>query len=189
MTEFNKMDQVMYFVLHFLAERGKKDVGSIELMKHVYLIDCEAQRFLGKTITGVRWERQKNGPLTTEFYQARKRMKDHELRYSTPWGMKTHHNVTNANPRFDVKFDVDEETLIRSVLGDNWKLNTDELSALAYKTEPMVEMQARERTRKVPLLRGANLDVGMIELDPRMVAYEENASKDVLSNVSDDDLG
>src|SRR5277367_5514172 len=80
MAEFTKTDGVLIFVLRFMRERGRTGLGAVELMKLIYFIDCAAQQFLGHTITGTTWVRQEQGHLTWEFYEARKRLLDHEIR-------------------------------------------------------------------------------------------------------------
>lgn len=149
----DRIGQLIVCILDLLQGRS---VGKFELTKHLYLVDVQAMRTLGRPLSGVTWQRFQNGPFSERITAARDSLREAGfLTVETP--AKEHRLVPGAAERVAIGFDDLEYSVIHATVTKNLDMDSDALRKAAYETEPMLLVQEEER------LSGEGLD--RVELD------------------------
>jgi len=159
---------------YILREIGR-EVGAVELAKIIYLIDVEAMRLLGRTITGEFYTRQKKGPLPMHYYSVIEDMEANEISIvmkPTFYRPKRCHSFSGKQ-RFGFDLSPEQEIIAQRVLDRVKGLRLKEIINLAYETEPMQNILKRESKSGEKLL-GEHVDLSDVSQNPRLARWREN---------------
>jgi len=177
-----KLDKIHHIIPHVLKNIGK-DVGTIELVKIIYLIDVQYFKLFGEKMTNLGYIRHKKGPYTREITNA---VADLEEIDDCPLSIK--HIFSKGNSPFikkahkfkDSNFKIDlsniERFIINSVLEKIKSLDVRQLEKESYKTKPMLDILGKEKKAKI-FLYYSPLDFSLIERDSFMQEWESNKDK------------
>lgn len=145
-------DKVQNLLIYLVHRRG--GMGSVELMKLVYLSDLFYYQNFGKTLTGLRYERWHKGPYTTEISAKLGELEEFEISRQVEdrsSGIpKTTHNV-GERPRFKPALAPEEVAVVEVVLRKAEGLTPIQLEELTYETGPMQEVLKAEEKEGKPL--------------------------------------
>ena len=189
MRSIKGLSTIHRLIVHILKKLDRS-VGTVELVKMVYLIDVECFKLFGESLTGLSYIRERLGPYTRGISNAVIDLEEKEpgaleIRIISSKGYssipKKSHRI-----REDIKFEPDlkpeEKEIADQVLDNIQFLTPKQLENKAYKTEPMKEILKKE-TRAKEKLRGASLDFSLIKRNKFMKEWIDNRNK------TKDDLG
>lgn len=170
----NKVHHLIYHVVKSLD----RELGAIELMKIIFLIDAAYWRLFGKTITGIQYIRKQKGPFAPEISEAARDMHDRELNYRRCLSRGRSEFLKKAcspgsRPRFDPELPPEEAELVRQTLRVIGHLDPRALERLAYDTEPMRAVSDKE-ARLGWNLSGTPLNLDLLERDSFMLRWLKN---------------
>ncbi len=169
----------------FIFKKLGRELGTVELVKIVYLIDVEFFKSFGKTLTDINYIRHELGPYTRKISEAVTDLEEKEgkiiktrLCFSKGYSsiLKKSHKLER-----EVKFEPDllpeEQEIANQLLNKIKDLSVKQLEKLAYGTEPMQAILEKERKANVKL-NGAELDFSLIKRDEFMKKWIANREKD-----------
>lgn len=168
----------------YILKKLDKELGTVELVKIVYLIDVEYFRLFGKTLTGLNYIRHKLGPYTRDISNAATELEEKEgeifetrLVPSKRFSLvpKKSHKL-KEEVRFDPDLVPEEREVANQVLNRIKSLSPKQLERESYKTEPMQEILKKEERVKEKL-HGAHIDFSSIERDKFMERWFTNRKK------------
>lgn len=167
----------------YILDKLDRELGTIEFVKLIYLIDVTYYRILGRTLTNLEYFRYPKGPYTKEFadeigeleaYEVTRQIKPSRGDSQFP---KTAHKK-GKNQRFRPSLEPEEQEVVDQVLLVAKDLKPMELEKLAYKTEPMQAIAKQEREAGQILL-GESIDFTLVKRDPYMEKlFKNRASKE-----------
>jgi len=165
----------------YILEKLDRELGAVELVKMVYLIDVEFFRLFGRSLTGLDYIRHNLGPYTRRISEAVIDLEEKEKGI-----VKTHLTLSKGLSSIlkrshklikEVKFEPEllpeEQEVTSQFLEKAKNLNVKELEKLAYETEPMKAILEKERKTKTQL-NGAGLDFSLIKRDEFMKGWITN---------------
>ncbi len=134
------LDDVLDVVFSVAHEEGLSSINITRLHKILYLIDVEAKRHLGKTITGLKWVFHHYGPYSPELKS-----------YLEDTGAIIESSVTSQNKPLDMvrykfrhfKLKTPEHRIAYEIAKEWMLASLSELLDYVYDTEPMLEVQKR----------------------------------------------
>jgi hypothetical protein len=169
----DRLEQLIVCTLDLIGDRP---VGAVELTKHLYLVDVQAIRTLGRPITGVAWQRHQNGPFTKDVYDARDRLRSQGLitMDEVPTAHSTlkqeHRLVPGVMEKLSIEFDDCEYAVIHATVTKNSDHDWKALERMAKATEPMLIVQDAEKAAGVNMLKGVVLDMASVQPSPFSIA-------------------
>ena len=168
----------VHHLVYYVMQRLKREVGAIELMKIIFLIDVAYFRLFGRSLTGLQYVRHEKGPYAREISDAAEDMDTHELslqsrpcRGSSQYPKKA--RSLGEAPRFEAVLAPDEAQVVDETLHRIGGLRPKELEEQAYSTEPMRAMLEQEATCKQKLV-GRPLDLLLLQRDSFMLQWLKN---------------
>ncbi len=170
--EPSAIHHLVYFIVNSLG----REVGAIELMKLVYLIDVGCWRLFGRTLTGLEYVRQKKGPFSAAVNDAVTDMIGFELTQeirSTRTDYPKHACRPGDRPRFTPGFSPIDQEIIRQTLREIGPKSVGDLEKLAYETEPMATIIDLERRTGEKLLN-EKLNFGLLKRDEFVLRWLKN---------------
>jgi len=178
MSEMGFIPTSLHKLTVFILKELRRELGAIELAKFLYLIDVERTELLGSTLTGEIYTRQKKGPLPLNFYAIIEDMDGSEIdlfikpRFPFP----KHCHRLGDNIRFNISLSPEDTYIARRVINKLRDLNPKEIEILAYETEPMRRILAKEKETGMKH-RGEQLDFSFIEQEPRLARWRQNKTQ------------
>ncbi len=170
-------------LISFIVEESEHALGAVELAKIIYLIDIESVKFTGETITGEKYTRQEKGPLAPNFSDSIKDMDGFEIslsstksRGNSPIPKRVHSKGNNH--RFSPDLTESELAIAKRILEMVAQLNPLEIQNIAYKTEPMLTILAKEKNNKGLLLLGEKIDFSTVKPNTLLSKWRENMKKE-----------
>ncbi len=165
----NRLQETILYTLAKAHDKGINNLSKFQLMKLVYMIEINSQRFLGESfIHNVKFYREKNGPISYDIYKAVDELTktgfiEAWAEDNTEYGHPRHCHRIKKQPA-QVSFGKSEKVFLNSILEDYLPLTIAKLKAEAYKTEPMQKAQQEEKRQGHPL-NGRPLDLDTVALD------------------------
>lgn len=171
-------------VIAYILKKLDKDLGSVELVKIVYLIDVLYFRLFGKTITGLKYIRWELGPYTREILNAAADLEERgriiETQLTPSRGIssifKRSHKL-KKEVKFEPSLLPEEIEVINCMLNKIKDFTPKKLEEESYKTEPMQKILEKEKKVK-ERLNGAPLDFSLIKRDEFMERWITNQKKE-----------
>jgi uncharacterized phage-associated protein len=166
--KLTKLQETIIYILQHAKEKGISGLSKFQLMKFVYLIQVESYRFMGSPfIEEVRFMREKNGPISTNIYDAIKSLEGEYIHIDVvpnrAYGYDRHdHKLIKAPKTYALISE--EKIFMNSVLDDYIQLSQAKLKELVYKTEPMQNIIEQEKHSGNKA--GYSLDMNTVPLDP-----------------------
>ena len=168
----------------YIFKKLGRELGTVELVKIVYLIDVEHFRLFGKTLTGLSYIRHKLGPYTRKISDAVTDLEERgegviETRVVPSRG---HSSIPKKSHKLvkEVKFETDllsvEQEVASQLLKKIKSLDIKQLERESYKTEPMQVILEKEKMAEIKLY-GAELDFSLIKRDKFMERWLANRAK------------
>ncbi|ONK21239.1 hypothetical protein BLX87_23230 [Bacillus sp. VT-16-64] len=170
--ELNKKEELMYYFI----KKFPQVLGRTQIIKAIYLLDCEWFKSFGETYSGLEYKRDYNGPFDVDFYEgideliANGFILEHKYNFNNGVGYEYH----------DINMDFSESGFnlnpVARYIADEIveKLSNKDTQAfldLAYKTEPMLEILNQECNEK---FYGRKLDMGKLRKSPEpLFDFEE----------------
>lgn len=166
--KLTKLQETIVYILQHAKEKGIPSLSKFQLMKFVYLIQIESYRFMGSPfIDEVRFIREKNGPISTNIYDAIKSLEDEYIEMhvvpNREYGHDRHDHKLIKSPR-TYALTREEIIFMNSVLDDYLHLSQKNLKDLVYDTEPMQNIIKQEKHDGNKA--GFSLDMNTVPLDP-----------------------
>jgi len=169
-----KLHSLMVFILDYLD----RELGKIEFAKLIYLVDLEAYRLLGETITGDNYNFQEKGPLIDSFYIALQDMSGHEIisERKASLGFSAfgkHSQRKGKEQRFLIDLnDIERAVIIRAI--EKLKNFTPrQLEDLAYQTEPVKKvLEIEEKLGQKPI--GSRVDLSTAKQNESIKRWRKN---------------
>lgn len=170
MTKYNlsRLESTILYILHVAKSNGINNLSRFELMKLVYLIEVNAQKFIGEPFTQATFVRETNGPISYDIYKANEKLDKKGL-----LKISAQDNQEYGYPRYchaligkvpDLGLSDSELIFLNSVLDEYLGLSIKKLKQLAYITEPMVAIKESEEKSGV-LQKGKRLTLEDVPLD------------------------
>jgi len=78
------MEKLKHLMTFFIKE-FPQSLGRTQLIKAIYLLDCEWYAIHGTTYSGLQYYRDKNGPFDSTFYEAKDQLIDEEIIVELPY--------------------------------------------------------------------------------------------------------
>lgn len=171
-------------IVYILKKLGR-ELGTVELVKIVYLIDIEFFKLFGRTLTGLNYIRHELGPYTRKISEAVTDLEEKEgkiiethivpSRGYSPIPKKSH--KLGKEVKFEPGLRPEEQEVTSQVLRKMKNLSVKQLEKLAYETEPMRDILEKEKRAKVKLY-GADLDFSLVKRDEFMKRWLANREKE-----------
>jgi len=169
----------------YIFKKLGRELGTVELVKIVYLIDVEFFKFFGRTLTGLNYIRHELGPYTRKISEAVTDLEEKEGKIikTRLCLSKGHSSIPKKSHKLEgeVKFEPDllpeEQEVANQLLNKIGDLSVKQLEKIAYRTEPMQAILEKERKTNVRL-NGAELDFSLIKRDEFMEKWIANREKD-----------
>lgn len=169
----------------FIFKKLDRELGTVELVKIIYLIDVEFFKFFGRTLTGLNYIRHELGPYTRKISEAVTDLEEKEGKIikTRLCFSKGHSSIPKKSHKLerDVRFEPDllpeEQEVANQLLNEIKGLSVKQLEKEAYKTKPMQAILEKEKKANVKL-NGAELDFSLIERDEFMKRWTINREKD-----------
>jgi len=179
MSELGFTPTAFHKLVGFILRELNREVGAVELAKFLYLIDVDAMKLMGRTITGDEYTRVQRGPLPMHFYSIIEEMSGAEIeRYIKPTLLRAKHcHRLGKKPRFEFDLLPEEELVARKVIEGAKELKLSELISLAYETEPMRKILKREQTAGWGLLQGEHVDLVDVSQNQKLARWRKNKNK------------
>lgn len=173
-----RLEELLIFILDRAKKEGKKDLSQFQLFKIPYLLEVYSLKYAGTPfVSDTTFIREKNGPISVDIYTALKNLESQgyvrkQVVENKAYGHPKHaFSLTKQPHKFS--FDAGEMAFLDGFLSELLPLTQVELKRRAYATEPMREIQKRERSGKV--LKGAVVNFATVSVDPDVVdAYSDS---------------
>ncbi len=181
MMKLTPLQQLILYILKFAEENGYDNLSKFQIMKLVYLIDVEHRRYLGEPfINDLKFQRDTNGPISTNIYDAIKPMEGNYITISkTKTDGYNHprecHKIKNSK-EVTFNYSREEKIFLNCVLSDYIQLTQKKLKEIAYSTEPMMEVMHIENKKGVNT-KGMTLNMDRVPLDEDIVDAIADSSK------------
>jgi len=176
-NQLSKLHHLIVYVLDSI-DRG---VGSVELVKIIYLIDVAYYRLFGKTLSGLEYIRYKLGPYTGDIAQVASELEAMGILGITITPSsgfssipKKTHNLKRG--KLTPELSKEDKVVIENALKEISNLTPKQLENKAYKTEPMQEILKDEKKLGKDLYRKP-LNFSRIQRDQFMKNWLENREK------------
>lgn len=136
-------------VLRYLLQVAP-GVGRIKLVKYAYLADCEAYRYLGRSISGFRYRFDQHGPFDRAFYDAKGELVDggYATEATTRIGPYDGYDYRPTVQPVEYEFSQAEAEILRYVAETYLNESAIRLCEdVVYKTPPMKDAKVGERLK------------------------------------------
>lgn len=172
-------------LIAYILKKLDRELGAVELVKIVYLIDVEYFKLFGETLTGLNYIRQKLGPYTRDISNAVIDLEEREGEKIVETRLipsKRHSSIPKRSHklkkevRFEPGLEPEEKEVINQVISAIESLTPKQLEKESYKTEPMKEIIEKEKRVKENLY-GAPLDFSLIKRNEFMKQWLDNRKK------------
>jgi hypothetical protein len=167
-----RLEQLLLFILDRAKKEGKTDLSRFQMFKIPYLLQVYSFKYAGTPfITEATFIREKNGPISINIYNALENLKGAgyvkmEIKENEKYGHSKHaFTLAKKIPKLD--FDQGEVIFLDNFLSELLPLTQTELKKKAYDTEPMQEIQKKEKDGNI--LKGAVINFSSISVDPDVV--------------------
>lgn len=176
-TQLTKLQSIIAYIL----ENCGRDVGTVELVKLVYLIDVAYYRLFGKTLTELEYIRYTLGPYTGDIGRIASELEVLGVLIITITKSRGFSNIPKRNHKFsgnNAKLFVSSLTkeVINKTLSNIRTKSPKQIEKLAYETEPMLEVLKDEKKLNKKL-NGTPLDFSKINRDKFMQEWLMNCKK------------
>lgn len=171
------VDKLQSLIVYVLQQFPRK-LWRTELVKVLYLIDCEWYKLYEKTFTEVRYVREKKGPLAYDFYDASNALVEGNFisMQSFPGWNRTSFQYGIGTTGMELQLNPEVEQIANFVMDQLKDKNFDEILSIAYSTAPMQSIQRTER-RLSPsgngILRGMGLNMDKLNRPKPKFTLEE----------------
>jgi len=168
----NKLQETILYILKHASEKGLETLSLFQLVKFIYLIQIESQRFMGEPfIDRLLFFREKNGPLSAQIYQAIENLKDEfidveKVENITYGHFRFSHKLKDSNIKIDLE--LEETILLNSILDDYILLSQARLKEIVYETEPMLDILQKEEAFGEQKI-GTPIDMNQVPLDSEVL--------------------
>jgi hypothetical protein len=171
------MNKIQNVGVYILSQYGK-EAGTIELNKLFYLVDVASYRLFGETISGTKYVRAERGPYSRAISQELCLLKDKQIKMETKpsKGFSAFPKVAWSlmqETKIEPELKLEEKEIINQVLEKIRGLAPRDLEKLSYKTEPMLQILAKESQLNCPLFQ-VPLDFTQIKRDEFMQEFLSN---------------
>ena len=184
------MSNLEKLMIYFL-EKFPHNLGRTKLIKAIYLFDCEWYRNFGETFSGLKYERDYNGPFDTDFYEAKDNLCEggyiSEVMYEYPGGKGFEISIQREYQYKEDLLDPLSLNIADEIIG---KLKNQPLKTFldeAYSTEPMLNILNTENSRSVKLL-GRDLDMDKLKKSPEPL-FNMQEIKEAANNLNTENRG
>lgn len=175
-TKLAKIDIVILYILLKAREKGIKDLSKFQIMKILYMIEAEAHRYIGTGLLGISFNRDENGPISTEIYDSLDKLKHKNLVSMEETKVTDYphprHGYSLAK-KVGLPIQDTEKVFLNSVIDSYIELNQKRLKEIVYNTEPMREITSCE-DRLHRKLKGSKINFDSIPLDEDIVEILTN---------------
>lgn len=140
-------------LVSYIVDRMSGRVGRTMVVKLLYLIDLEAHRYLGRSVTGVTYRLWHYGPFDPDIYRSLERLRDageiaeETIQYPSAAGYR----YTTRNPGRTHDLTPAEEAVVTFVLGTYAPRDLEEVLDVVYNTEPMKRVEGEPLQSRIPL--------------------------------------
>ncbi len=168
----NRLSQLLLFILDRAKKDGRNELSRFQLFKIPYLLQVYSLKYAGVPfITDAIFIRDKNGPISIAVYDALKNLETggyikKEIKENKEYGYPKHaFSLSKKIPKLD--FDAGETIFLDNFLSELLPLTQAKLKEKTYATEPMKDIQNKEK--KGLVLKGAPLNFSTVSVDPDVV--------------------
>ncbi len=175
----NRLDELLLFVLDRAKKGGKSDLSQFQMFKIPYLLQVYAMKYAGMPIVkDTSFIRNINGPISIDIYSSLNRLEKDgyirkEIKENKAYGFSKHAFSLGKKQKRGFSFDLGEQIFLDNFLSELLPLTQAELKKRAYATEPMQDIQIKEKERGVRL-DGLSLDFTKVSIDPDVTdAYSD----------------
>lgn len=168
MAELSRLESTILYILNAAHEKGIDNLSRIELMKLVYLVEVNSQKFVGESFTDAKFIREVNGPISYDIYKANQHLEMLHLIKVIPQDNQEYgypryrHKLAKKLPKLDLSDS--EVVFLNSVLDDYLGVSIKKLKQAAYDTEPMIAIQHKEK-KLGGIQKGQKLSLEDVPLD------------------------
>jgi len=165
----DRLQETLLYILKRASERNIDNLSMFQLVKLVYLIQIESQKFTGNPfIENLRFFREKNGPLSKRIYLAINNLKGKYIDIKeVPNKSYGHPRLEHRLKKKDLNFtnlSFEETIFLNSVLDDYLDLTQNKLKEIVYATEPMQQVVKLEKKTGSEMI-GKPIDMNLVSLD------------------------
>jgi uncharacterized phage-associated protein len=174
----SRLEELLLFILDRAEKEGKKDLSRFQLFKIPYLLQVYSLKYAGVPfIPDATFIREKNGPISISIYTALKNLEisgyiKKEITENREYGYPKHaFSLGKKITKFH--FEEDEIIFLDNFLSELLMLTQAKLKEKAYATEPMLEIQEKEKHKGI--LKGNIINFTSVSVDPDIVdAYSDS---------------
>lgn len=154
-----------------------RDLGRTELMKLVYLSDCEYYRLKEETLTGLGYTRDNHGPVNYEILDSVNDLSSQGFVFIgeeiTPYGnRRVSHQATDKAASYLSDLTPDQHEVLSSIVSVCGRMNSQEILNLAYATSPMLRILEVEKVKGHLSMKGEVVPMDALHPKPRFTAAE-----------------
>lgn len=174
-----RLEELLLFMLDRAHKKGMGSLSRFQMFKIPYMLQVFSIKYAGTPfVPGATFMRDENGPISRDIYEAVRNLerkgnikteieKGHE---GYPYD-RCSHRLGKKLPK--LSFTVAEQIFLDGFLAELLPLTQKKLKELAYSTEPMRQIQAKEKNGKI--LKGSAVDFSAVTVDPDVVdAYSDS---------------
>jgi len=173
----SRLEELILFILDRAKNFGIKDLSEFQLFKIPYLIQCLSLKYAGTFfVPDITFVRDKNGPISIDIYTAIEKLiasgyVKKEIIENKKYGHPRYaHSLSGKLPKLSLN--TGETIFLDNFLAKLLLLSQVRLREIAYKTEPMQEIQKMERDGKIK--KGVLINFSSVTVDPDIVeAYSD----------------
>jgi len=173
----SRLEKLLLFILDRAKKEGKTDLSQFQLFKIPYLLQVYSLKYAGTPfITDAIFVRDNNGPISVDIYTALKNLEENgyvkmEKKENKEYGYPKHaFSLTKKIPKLG--FNQGEIMFLDSFLSELLPLTQKKLKERTYFTEPMQEIQKREKSGNI--LKRTVINFSTIAVDPDVVDVYSN---------------
>jgi len=133
-------DLARYIYIQFTENNATCD--TFQLAKAMYLADVACYRYTGKKISNIQWRWWPNGPFDPSVYDYRKDCSYSGFLDSQEVADSKHGHKCVAYVKIDLLSDI-EAAFVKKVVNKIYNIDFNELTKVAYSTEPMKKIGAK----------------------------------------------
>ncbi len=179
MNAMNRLDELLLFVLDRANKGGKHDLSKFQMYKIPYLLQIYSIKYAGTPfVKDTQFIRKKDGPISIDIQSALERLENggyvrKEIVENKSYGHSKHAYSLGEKKVNKFNFDSGEQIFLDNFLSELLPLTQTKLKNITYATEPMQDIQLREKARRSHLY-GVGLDFATVAIDPDVIeAYSD----------------
>lgn len=168
----NRLEELILFILDRAKSFGIKDLSEFQLFKIPYLVQVLSLKYAGTLfMPDITFVRDKNGPISIDIYTAIEKLiaSGHikkEVIENKKYGYPRYaHSLNGKLPKLSLN--TGEIIFLDNFLSKLLPLSQARLKDFTYKTEPMQEIQKKEREGEIK--KGALINFSSVTVDPDVV--------------------